>query len=422
MKSSLSFLIAAKRCEMADLQQLERTSELVQVTSRLIHALQRERGLSNLYLGSRGERLSNALLAQMQATQAVEAEWRAHFDTLNLETERQANGARLFSRIAYVMQGLDALTHLRSEVLNLNSQLHRATAAYVRLVAGLLAVVFEAADTATDPSISRLLVALFNFMQGKESAGQERAVGVAMLTSGMTHHEEQQRLLHLIESQERCLKVFREFASPATEAMWRDHEQASSLAELERYRRILCTRPSGTPLDTALGETWFACCSQRIDEMRAIEDQLTQELLAVCDTKLAAARLELSELETLQAALSESNSSQGADCQRFFDNDNEQWAHAPHQPLQSQLDRSILELVQAQSLRLQAMNAELDTVRASLSERKLIERAKGLLMAHRKLSEEAAHKMMRQMAMNQNRRLVDVAEAVLAMGDMLSPQ
>ena len=65
------------------------------------------------------------------------------------------------------------------------------------------------------------------------------------------------------------------------------------------------------------------------------------------------------------------------------------------------------------------MGDELDTVRASLNERKTVERAKGLLMAHRHLSEDQAHKTMRQMAMNQNKRLIDVAEAVLAMADVL---
>jgi AmiR/NasT family two-component response regulator len=84
-----------------------------------------------------------------------------------------------------------------------------------------------------------------------------------------------------------------------------------------------------------------------------------------------------------------------------------------------QLGRSILELVHAQSLRLQQMAAELDTARASLNERKLVERAKGLLMAHRHLSEDDAHKLMRHMAMSQNRRLVDVAQAVLSMADVL---
>lgn len=65
------------------------------------------------------------------------------------------------------------------------------------------------------------------------------------------------------------------------------------------------------------------------------------------------------------------------------------------------------------------MRDELDTVRATLNERKLVERAKGLLMAHRRLSEADAYKMLRQTAMNQNRRLVDVAESLLSMADYL---
>jgi AmiR/NasT family two-component response regulator len=80
----------------------------------------------------------------------------------------------------------------------------------------------------------------------------------------------------------------------------------------------------------------------------------------------------------------------------------------------------VLGLVQQQALRLQAMSDELETARASLNERKLVERAKGLLMAHRRLSEDDAYKTLRRMAMNQNRRLVDVAQAVLAMADMLT--
>ncbi len=49
------------------------------------------------------------------------------------------------------------------------------------------------------------------------------------------------------------------------------------------------------------------------------------------------------------------------------------------------LERSVLDMVQEQSHRLQAMSDELETVRASLNERKIVERAKGLLMAHRRL-------------------------------------
>ena len=60
MKSGLSFLVAARQCEIGELEQLALTSELVSVIARLIHALQRERGLSNVYLASGGARLADA--------------------------------------------------------------------------------------------------------------------------------------------------------------------------------------------------------------------------------------------------------------------------------------------------------------------------------------------------------------------------
>ena len=83
------------------------------------------------------------------------------------------------------------------------------------------------------------------------------------------------------------------------------------------------------------------------------------------------------------------------------------------------LERSILGMVQEQSRRLQEVSDELDAVRTSLNERKVVERAKGLLMAHRQMTEDDAYKALRQMAMNQNRRIVDVAEAVLSLADVL---
>ena len=85
-----------------------------------------------------------------------------------------------------------------------------------------------------------------------------------------------------------------------------------------------------------------------------------------------------------------------------------------------QMERAILEMMQEQSHRLQSMSDELNTVRAALHERKVVERAKGLLMAHRQLTEEAAYRMLRQTAMEQNRRLIEVAESVLALENYLT--
>ncbi|MEP6791751.1 MAG: nitrate- and nitrite sensing domain-containing protein, partial [Ramlibacter sp.] len=212
VKSGLDFLIAAKRCEIADLQQLAFTSALVNVTGRLVHGLQRERGLSSLFLASQGEQFTEARCEQVADCQRLDAELRGCFDTLDTEPAHVGSGARLFSRIAYVLQGLDALPGLRECVQTRAWPVRRSSDAYVRLIAGLLGVVFEAADSASDPEVSRLLVAMFNFMQAKEFSGQERAAGASLFAAGRAHFADQQRLLHLIESQERCLQVFNEFA------------------------------------------------------------------------------------------------------------------------------------------------------------------------------------------------------------------
>ncbi len=415
MKSGLSFLIAARRCEIDELDQLARTSELVGLIGRLVHALQRERGMSNVFLASHGVRLAEQRAPQIAECLALEQEVRAGFDQLEAEHHRglgSGNGARLFSRIAWALPGLDALPALRRRIDALELRPSQSTAAFVKLIAGLLSVVFEAADGATDPEISRLLVAMFNFMQGKEFAGQERAFGAAALAMGRSDETRRLQWQHLIESQERCFQVFIDFSGDAVLALWRESQSDATMAELERMRRRGAT---SAPADAALGQAWFDCCTRRIDAMRTVEDRLAADLRALCSHKTARAR---SELLTYRQVLDTLAPQTGAAL--FFDDaDADAQAATPAQ-LGRHLERSVLDMVQEQSHRLQAMSDELQTVRASLNERKLVERAKGLLMAHRRMSEQEAHKMLRETAMNQGRRLVEVAESVLAMADYLS--
>ncbi len=419
MKSGLSFLIAALRSEIDELDQLSRTSALVGTIGRLVHALQRERGISNVLLASGGQRFAAERSAQIAECTSLEQAVRECFDALEADPRRLGNSARLFSRIAWVVPGLDALPALRQRIGALQMPASEATNAFVKVIAGLLAVVFEAADGATDPEISRLLVAMFNFMQGKELAGQERACGAAAFASGRNESVRQQQWLHLIESQERCFQVFSEFSGPELEAQWLAHLPPAQTAELERLRRIACAAPAGVALDPNLSPAWFDCCTRRIDAMQTVEERLAADLRQLCAVKIGHARGELANHETLLAQMAHQPAAASS---AFFD----QPDAPPVAPAASgapaygrQLERSILDLVQDQAQRLQAMGDELDTVRASLNERKLVERAKGLLMAHRRLSEAEAHKMLRQTAMNQNRRLIDVAESVLSMAEYL---
>jgi response regulator NasT len=65
------------------------------------------------------------------------------------------------------------------------------------------------------------------------------------------------------------------------------------------------------------------------------------------------------------------------------------------------------------------LQAELDEARTELAERKTIDRAKAILMESRKLSEAEAYALLRSTAMNQGRRIADVAEALITAASLL---
>lgn len=59
------------------------------------------------------------------------------------------------------------------------------------------------------------------------------------------------------------------------------------------------------------------------------------------------------------------------------------------------------------------LTSERDQARSALADRKTIDRAKGLLMQHRSISESDAYSLMRNAAMKQSRKLSDIADSVI---------
>lgn len=67
----------------------------------------------------------------------------------------------------------------------------------------------------------------------------------------------------------------------------------------------------------------------------------------------------------------------------------------------------------------QSLREDLDKTRAQLQERKIIERAKGILMQSRGWTEDEAYQSMRKLAMSQNKRLPEIAEAVVSAAELI---
>lgn len=79
----------------------------------------------------------------------------------------------------------------------------------------------------------------------------------------------------------------------------------------------------------------------------------------------------------------------------------------------------IIDVAMARFREFQALKDELDATRSQLSERKSVEKAKGLLMKHKEVTEDEAYQSLRKMAMDKNKRIADVAESVINAFELL---
>ena len=80
--------------------------------------------------------------------------------------------------------------------------------------------------------------------------------------------------------------------------------------------------------------------------------------------------------------------------------------------LHPQRIRSILDIAILRFNAFARLQRELDEARSELADRKLIERAKGILMNLKGLTEDEAYKQLRRKAMNEKRKIADIARAI----------
>jgi response regulator NasT len=87
--------------------------------------------------------------------------------------------------------------------------------------------------------------------------------------------------------------------------------------------------------------------------------------------------------------------------------------------LQAERVKPVLDVALARFRRERRLLGELSDTRRQLADRKLVERAKGLLMAKSGLTEDQAYQKLRSMAMNRKLKLAEVAQRVLDVEDLL---
>ncbi|MEZ5653020.1 MAG: nitrate- and nitrite sensing domain-containing protein [Burkholderiaceae bacterium] len=381
----------------------------------LIHCLQRERGATVLMMMGlakrHAQRLHRYRLDSQGAHEAVVHAIDAWTETA--EGDPACISARSLQQLAICSHELIGLAALRQRIDQGQLDAQSAMVAYGRVIEQMLTAAFEIADPSAHAELSAALVALLTLMQGKEYAGQERALGTLGIMEAWREGSDQLEALRLRAVQQfESLHLSAEFAPDDI----RERLEALRCGELDRMVEDMRQQMTGTLAAggrAAMGERWFDGATLRIDALKAVEDALEASLFQACAQRLAdgaetGADAPVSDGAPLRSALDRYGHPDAAASLKV--------------PWDSRLWRTLLDALHEQSQRLREADDALQAARTALAERKVVERAKAELISRWGMSEAQAYAALRESAMNQGRRLVDVAQATLDMVGVLSAQ
>lgn len=373
----------ARQIQKQQLRQLAQSGALASRICHLVHMLQCERGASNIWLCSQG-RLYDA---ECRASRALVDEQRLALLPL-LGDDPPLTSSALCQRIAAALWGLEQLPDLRQRVQAQRIDATDAMEQFSATIRHLLSIVPQLNDTLDDPRIVQPLVALYSVMQGKELVGQERALGALGFTLGHFSDALRQRLVDRIDGQQPCFDTFLSLTTAALSDVF--HTRCGATLEIEQLRRLACTRqPPQDQGENAL--RWFVLHTQRLEELRALEESLIDALMHTVATLLAEEDLPPISTAFLEPA---------------------------GDALSLRLDSQLLPLVRQQARELEQLTAQLASLKASVDERKVIDSAKQVLMTHQNMTEEQAWQCLRKMAMDKNQRMVEIARALLTVKNL----
>ncbi|WP_296055674.1 methyl-accepting chemotaxis protein [uncultured Amphritea sp.] len=258
-------------------QNAENIGTLVEITaenSLLVHELQKERGATAGFIGSKGTEFKDFLAQQRQSTSRV-AQSRIDFlqkTLLQLESD-EVNG--ILQDISAQMSRLD---EIRRQVDRQEIALKDALGFYTHLNSLLLSVSYRVAHLAENALLATKLSAYYNFLQAKERAGIERAVLSNSFSADQFAPGMYQRFIQLVTEQSAYLDNFTKFSLPEPRQFYAQSMNHAAVRDVERMREIAFNHAlnGGFNVDAI---DWFKQATGRINQLKIVEDKLSADLL-----------------------------------------------------------------------------------------------------------------------------------------------
>jgi methyl-accepting chemotaxis protein len=271
--------VLEKQSIVSEIEHLEELSNRAPIVSALVHELQKERGASAVFIGSKGTKMKDILPPQKKLT----SEKYADLEKTLASFDAEDYGPVLVGKISEATQALTNLAETRKGVDSLSITVPQMAGYFTSTIAKLLHVVEEMAVLSTDVDVTKSIAAYTSYLQGKERAGIERAMGGGGFGAGKFAPAIYRKFLQLIAMQDTYLSTFAIYASQDQREFLKTTMVGRDVEEVARMRKIAIESPITNTLEEVTGPYWFKTITNKINLLKVIEDKIAADLHVLTD-------------------------------------------------------------------------------------------------------------------------------------------
>ncbi|RAU23074.1 methyl-accepting chemotaxis protein [Paramagnetospirillum kuznetsovii] len=259
------------------MNQLEELAGLGPTIGTLVHELQKERGMSVGFIGSKGAKFADRLPGQRK-----DADTRLAALTEALRKfESSETSAGLKASIAGAKPGLEALGAKRAAIDSLSLTMQETAGFYTATIGKLLAVIEQMAVVDSDVRLSKAITAYTQLLHGKERAGQERATASGGFGAKKFEAPIHRKFTQLIAQQDTYFATYTIYATEEQKQALGAALADGAAKEVDRMRVIAMDSPFSGTTGEVEAPVWFDAITKKIDLFKQVEDKVASELIGL---------------------------------------------------------------------------------------------------------------------------------------------
>lgn len=257
-------------------QRINNLTILSTFNSALVHEMQKERGATAGFLGSKGKRFSDVLQNQRQLTDQVKSKRDKYLQIHSADI----NEVDIENSLRLIENELSQLSNIRSQVDRFSIQPTQAIKYYTQIHQKLIGITASIAKNATNGYVGNQLNAYFNFLEAKERAGIERAIMSNVFTQDKFNNQSLTKFLTLKAKQESYFSTFEKIVNKEILAIYQNALNHESVRFVDDKRALVLNKVSSGNFSVD-SQQWFKQATGRINQLKLIEDAIANNLIDI---------------------------------------------------------------------------------------------------------------------------------------------